>query len=546
MKGLMMDMPLLLSGFIEYAACFHGETEVVAREIEGDIHRYTYADAHRRTKRLAKALTRLGVKKGDPIGTLAWNTHRHFEMFYGVPGMGAVLHTINPRLFADQLVYIINHTEDRMIFLDAATLSVVEAIAPRLKTVERYVVLAEEKRMPKTALKSVECYETLIDGENDDDYDWPIFDENSASTICFTSGTTGNPKGVVYSHRAAVLQTLLGGAFTFLPGHKSGNREVMMPMAPMFHGNAWNFPFLAPYTASKLVFPGRNYEPDKLYELFETEGVTITCGVPSFWLILTNWLDQNKKKFSTLRLTLSSGAAPPRSLVEKLERDYGVEHTQAWGMTEALVATIPTLKPGKGDLPFERRIDYRMKSGRGIFGVKMKIVDAAEKPLPHDGKTFGHFRVKGPWIASGYLKSDNALDEEGFLKTGDMAVIDQEGHVTLTDRSKDVIKSGGEWISSIALENIVLSHPAVLQAAVIAISHPKWQERPLLLIVKKEGAAVTAAELIEHMRPHVAKWWLPDAVEFLDQFPMTATGKIHKLTLRETFRDYKVASQTRG
>ncbi|HEY4862719.1 MAG TPA: AMP-binding protein, partial [Xanthobacteraceae bacterium] len=353
MKGLMMDMPLLLSGFIEYAAGFHGDTEVVAREIEGDIHRYTYADAHRRMKRLAKALTRLGIKQGDPIGTLAWNTHRHFEMFYGVPGMGAVLHTINPRLFADQLVYIINHAEDRMIFLDAATLPVVEAIAPKLTTVKSYVVLAEEKRMPKTALKNVECYETLIGGENDEDYAWPVFDEKSASTICFTSGTTGNPKGVVYSHRASVLQTLLASNFGFLPGHKSGGREVMMPMAPMFHGNAWNFPFLAPYTASKLVFPGRNYEPDKLYEMIETEGVTITCGVPSFWLILTDWLDRNKKKFSTLRMTLSSGTAPPRSLVEKLERDYGVEHIQAWGMTEAIMSTMASLKPGKDKLPFK-------------------------------------------------------------------------------------------------------------------------------------------------------------------------------------------------
>ncbi len=541
MKGLMMEMPLLLSGFIEYAANYHGGTEVVAREIEGDIHRYTYADAHRRMKQLAKALTRLGIKKGEPIGTLAWNTHRHFEMFYGVPGTGAVLHTINPRLFADQLVYIINHAEDRMIFLDAATLPVVEAIAPRLKTVEGYVILAEEKRMPKTVLKKVECYETLIGTENDGNFSWPSFDENSASTICFTSGTTGNPKGVVYSHRAAVLQTLLASNFEFLPGHRSGNCEVMMPMAPMFHGNAWNFPFVAPYTASKLVLPGRNYEPDKLYELLEGEGVTITCGVPSFWLILIDWLDRNQKKFSKLRITLSSGSAPPRALVEKLERDYCVEHIQAWGMTEALMATIPSLKPGKGDLPFNERINYRMKSGRGIFGVKMKIVDDRGRELPHDGKAFGHFRVKGPWIASGYLKSNDGIDDEGYLMTGDMAVIDPEGHVTLTDRSKDVIKSGGEWISSIQLENVALGHPAVLQAAVIAIAHPKWQERPLLLIVKKQGANVTAAEIIEHMRPKVAKWWLPDAVEFLDQLPMTATGKIHKLTLREKFKDYRAA-----
>ena len=536
-----MDMPLLLSGIIEYAAEHHGDAEVVAREIEGDIHRYTYAQAHRRMKRLAKALRRLGVTPGTPVGTLGWNTHRHFEMFYAVPGMGAVLHTVNPRLFPDQLVYIINHAEDRFVFLDALTLPVVEAIAPRLTSVQGYVVMAAQDRMPQTSLPNVHCSEELLAAENDDDYDWPSFDERSASTICYTSGTTGNPKGVVYSHRAAVLQTMLAGSFDFMSGHRSGAREVMMPMAPMFHGNAWNFPFLAPYTASKLVLPGRNYEPDKLYELFESEGVTITAGVPSVWLILTDWLKRNDKRFSTLRFTLSSGSAPPRSLVEMLERDYGVEHNQAWGMTEALMSTNASIKPGYGELPFDRRIDYRLKSGRGLFGVKLSIVDDAGQELPHDGETFGHLRVKGPWIASGYLKDDSALDRDGYLKTGDMAVIDAEGYVTLTDRSKDVIKSGGEWISSVQLENIAVSHPAVLQAAVIAVAHPKWQERPLLCVVRRQGASVTAEELLAHMSAKVAKWWLPDAVEFLEQLPMTATGKIHKLTLRRQFKDYKLA-----
>jgi acyl-CoA synthetase (AMP-forming)/AMP-acid ligase II len=548
MQGLMMDMPLLLSGFIEYAAEFHGTTEVVAREIEGSIHRYTYADAHRRMKRLAKALARLGVTPGTRVGTLAWNTHRHFEMFYGVPGSQAVLHTVNPRLFADQLVYIINHAEDSLLFIDAATLPIVEEIAPRLETVKRFVFMSDEARMPRpTKLPDLLCYETLLAAE-DDDYAWPSFDERSASTICYTSGTTGNPKGVVYSHRAAVLQNLLAASFDFLPGHLSGVREVMMPMAPMFHGNAWNFPFLACYLGVKLVLPGRNYEPDRLYELFEGEKVTITAGVPSFWLILIDWMKRNGKRLSTLRLTLSSGSAPPRSLVETLERDYGIEHCQAWGMTEALMVTNASLKPREETPSFDERIDARMKSGRAMFGAKLRIVDDEGRELPHDGKTFGHLRVKAPWVASSYMKGEGGspLDPKGYLKTGDMAVIDTEGHVTLTDRSKDVIKSGGEWISSIQLENVAAGHPDVLQCAVVAVPHPKWQERPLLLVVRREGSRLGAEQLIEHMRPHVAKWWLPDAVEFLDKFPMTATGKIHKLTLRERFRDYRLPETSRA
>src|SRR6266851_3416056 len=406
MQGLMMDMPLLLSGLIEYAADYHGATEIVSRTIEGDIQRYGYADAHRRIKRLAKA------------------------------------------------------------------------IAPKLATVKCFVLMAPEARMPRTGLANLLCYETLLAAE-DDAYAWPQFDERNASTICYTSGTTGNPKGVVYSHRAAVLQTMLAASFDFLPGHRHGTLEVMMPMAPMFHGNAWNMPYLSCYTGSKLILPGRNYEPDKLYELIESEKVTLTAGVPTFWLILADWMDRNGKKFSTLRSTLSSGSAPPRALVAKLERDYGVETMQAWGMTEALMATSCSLKPGHGDLPFERRVDYRMKSGRAIFGVKTRIVDDEGKELARDGTAFGHLRAKGPWIASGYLKGEggSALDDDGWLKTGDMATIDAEGHILLTDRSK------------------------------------------------------------------VASWWLPDAVELVDKFPMTATGKVHKLTLRQQYKDYDLQAK---
>ncbi len=541
MQGLIMDMPLMISAAIRHAADFHGKTEVVARTIEGDIHRYDYANAHARMQQLANALGRLGMTPGDRVGSLAWNTHRHFEMFYGVSGTGAVLHTINPRLFGDQLVYIINHAEDRLLFVDAATLPVLEAIAPRLNTIEHFVMMCERSRMPaKTSLPGLLCYDELLAAESAH-YDWPDFDERSASTLCYTSGTTGNPKGVLYTHRSALLTALQFSGFVAL-GSRNGAQETMMPMAPMFHGNAWQFPYLAPMVGARLVLPGRNYEPDKLYELLEGERVTLTCGVPTFWLILTEWLQRNGKTFSTLRTSLSSGSAPPRSLIETMERDHGVQLMQAWGMTEALGGSAATMKPGAADLPFEQRIDQRMKSGRALFGNRYRIVDDEGRELPHDGVAFGHLRVKSPWVSSGYFKGEggSALDGQGWLKTGDLATIDADGCIALTDRSKDVIKSGGEWISSIELENVASGHPAVLQAAAIGIAHPKWQERPLLVVTRREGASLTAEELIDYMRGKVASWWLPDAVEFIDQMPLTGTGKLWKLKLRERFMDYRL------
>jgi 3-(methylthio)propionyl---CoA ligase len=539
MHGLMMDLPLSIAALIEYAAEYHGDTEIIARTIEGVLHRYNYRAAHTRTKQLAQALGRLGVRPGDRVGSLAWNTHRHFEMFYGVSGTGAVLHTVNPRLFPEQLVYIINHAEDLYLFVDGLTLPIAEQIAPRLTTVKGYVLMTERALMPAhTALGNLLCYEDLLAAEGPD-YAWPEFDERTASTICYTSGTTGNPKGVVYSHRSAVLVAMLLNNVVSV-GARNGSPEVLMPMAPMFHGNAWQFPYIAPMNGYKLVLPGRNYEPELLYELLDGEKVTVTCGVPTLWLILTDWLERTGKKLSTLRLTLSSGSAVPRSLVEKLERDYGVETAQAWGMTEILGGSNVLLRPGTTELPFAERIDRRLKSGRTLAGNKYRLVDDDGRLLPHDGVSVGHLRVKAPWAASGYLKGEggSALDEDGWLKTGDMATIDREGHIVLTDRSKDVIKSGGEWISSLELENVALGHPDVLQAAVIGVPHPRWQERPLLVVVPREGSPLEGKAVLDFMRGKVASWWMPDDVVVVAQLPMTGTGKVHKATLREQFKTY--------
>jgi len=541
MDGMIMDMPLQISAAMSHAAEFHGSTAIVARTVEGGLHRYTYREAHGRMRQLAHALARLGVKAGDRVGSLAWNTHRHFEMFYGVSGTGAVLHTVNPRLFPEQIVYIVNHAEDACLFVDAATLPIVAQIAPRLTSVRAYVLMTDAAHMPKPgALKNLLCYDELLAAERDD-YAWPEFDEKTASTICYTSGTTGDPKGVVYSHRSAILTSLLVSQFTAL-GSRNGQREVLMPMAPMFHGNAWQFPYVAPMTGSKLVLPGRNYEPELLYELIEEEQVTVTCGVPTMWLLLTDWLERNGKKFSTLRAALSSGSAAPRSLIDKLASVYGVELMQAWGMTEALGGSNATLKPGDGARPADERLERRAKSGRGLCGVKYRLLDDLGNELPHDGTAAGHLRIKAPWISSGYFKAGagSALDPDGWMVTGDIATIDPEGYIALTDRSKDVIKSGGEWISSLQLENVAVAHPEVLQAAVIGVEHPKWQERPLLIVVRKQGSRVDARALLEFMRGKVAAWWLPDDVQFVDQFPMTGTGKVHKATLRQQFKGYRL------
>ncbi len=535
MHGLMMDAPLLVSSILEHAARVHGTTEIVSRTAEGGLHRATYAAAHRRSKQLAKALARLGVRPGDRVASLAWNTHHHFELFYGVSGSGAVLHTINPRLFDEQLVYIANHAEDSWICVDAATLSIAERIAPQLMTVKGWIYMSVEPTLPSSKLELL-SYERLLAAETDD-YAWPQFDERQASVICYTSGTTGQPKGVVNSHRSTLLSALIMSTADMIGGYRSGMREVVMPIAPMFHGNGWQMVYTAPLSGQTMVLPGRNFEPDKLYEIMAQERVTLAACVPTVWMTLVDYLGRNGLKLPCLRAALIAGTKPPRSLVEALE-SQGVEVGQCWGMTEALGVTRCSMPPGLADASFEQRVEQKLKQGRVAFGTRLRIVDDAGNELPQDGQSYGHLQARGPCVAAGYLKQEASLSEDGWLQTGDVAKLYPDGTVEIVDRSKDVIKSGGEWISSAVIENAAMGHPAVAQAAVIGVAHPRWQERPLLIVVRRDGQQVSREELLDFLRPQMASWWLPEDVTFVDALPMTATGKVHKVTLRERFRDF--------
>ena len=539
MKGLMQDWPLRVSAIIDHAARFHGDREIVTRTVEGPITRTTYREVHLRARKVAQALARLGIKEGEVVATMAWNTARHLEAWYGIMGLGAICHTLNPRLFAEQLVYIANHAEDKVIFVDLTFVPVLEAIQNKLPKVKNYVIFTDRAHMPATKLANVLCYEEIVEAENGD-FEWAKVDENSACGLCYTSGTTGNPKGVLYSHRSNVLHSMAANVGDAL-GMKSA--DVMLPVVPMFHANAWGVAFAAPAVGAKLVMPGANMGGASIYELLDKEEVTVTAAVPTVWLMLLQYLEKTGAMLPALNRVVIGGSAAPRSMIEIFEKKYDVKVFHAWGMTEmSPMGTLGALKAGMEKLPLEKQIDVKVKQGRAIFMVEMKITDDDGKELPSDGKAFGHLMVRGPAIAGAYLKGEggNILDADGWFDTGDVATIDEQGYMQITDRAKDVIKSGGEWISSIEIENLAVGHPKVTEAAVIGIAHPKWDERPLLIVVPKEGEKPTKEEILHYMEGKIAKWWMPDDVAFVTEIPHTATGKIQKLALREQFKDHKL------
>ncbi len=542
MHGLMMDSPLLTSSLIVHAARQHGDTEIVSRSVEGPIHRYTYAEAEARAKRLAKALLELGVGGSDRIATLAWNGHRHLELYFGISGLGAVCHTINPRLFADQLAYIVNHAKDRYVFLDPSFVGLLEGLHERLPGVAGFVIMTDAEHMPETSLPNTLCYETLIAAQ-DEGFDWPRLDENLASGLCYTSGTTGNPKGALYSHRSTVLHSF--SCCTADHPLAISCREVVLPVVPMFHVQAWGIPYAAAMAGAKLVMPGPRLDGEGLHEMLQTERVTITAGVPTIWLGLLDYLAKTGKTLDHLDSLVVGGSAAPLSMIEAFEEDHGVEVIHAWGMTEiSPVATTGRLKRKFLDLSRAEQRKIKVTQGRTLYGVETKIADDAGQAQPHDGQASGQLMVRGPWVTSAYFEDQAAsaavFDAAGWFATGDVATIDPDGHIKITDRSKDLIKSGGEWISSIDLENAAMGHPEVAEAAAIALPHPKWGERPLLVIVRREAGSVTAAALRDYLAERVAKWWLPDEVAFVDELPHTATGKVSKLTLREIYAGHKL------
>lgn len=533
-----MNEPLRIAGLLEHAAKWHGETEIVSRLAEGGVHRYTYQQAHQRAKQLANALTALTIQNGDRIGTLAWNTHRHFELYYGISGIGAVCHTINPRLFAEQLIYIINHAEDRFIFFDITFLPLAEKLAPHCPKVEAWILLTDRAHMPETsALPDIRCYEDLL-AAHSAEFEWPYFDENTASSLCYTSGTTDQPKGVLYSHRSTLLHSYAAA----LPDcFDCSARDVILPVVPMFHVNAWGIPYLAPMIGCKLVLPGPGLDAASLFELFENEKVTFSAGVPTIWFGLLTFMREKKTRFSTLHKMIVGGASCPPALLKAFDEELGVQIRHAWGMTETSpLGTVNTLKSQQLRLSADEQFAIQTKQGRTIFGVDMKIVDDEGRELPHDGVAFGDLLVRGPFIVRDYFRSPHPgeLTADGWFRTGDVATIDPAGFMKITDRSKDVIKSGGEWISSIELENLAVGHPSVAEAAVIGVAHPKWSERPLLVVVRKAGFEVSKEELLAYFEGKVARWWTPEAVEFVDELPHTATGKLLKTKLRQDFADY--------
>ena len=542
MFGLMQKQSLLISHLIEFAERHHGDGEVVSRRVEGDIHRYTWSDVARRSKQVASTLDAAKLAFSDRVATLAWNGYRHLELYFGVSGSGRVLHTINPRLHPDQIAWIANHAEDKVLCFDMTFLPIIQAIHSKCNSVRHWVAMCDLNKLPAdTGIPNLVSYEAWI-GNQSSDYQWPSFDENSASSMCYTSGTTGNPKAALYSHRSTILHAY-AAALPDVMGISA--RDSILPVVPMFHVNAWGIPYSAALTGAKLVFPGSGMDGKSIYELIEGEGVTYAAGVPTVWQMLLTHMKSNGLKFSTLNRTVIGGSACPPAMIQTFMDDYGVEVLHAWGMTElSPLGTLCTLKNKHLTLSEPEQMKIRLKQGRAIFGVDMKIVDDAGKDLPHDGKAFGDLLVKGPWVVAEYFKSEggsplvkDSLGVEWF-PTGDVATIDSDGYMQITDRSKDVIKSGGEWISSIDIENIAVAHPGVLMAACIGVKHPKWDERPIVAVVKKPDAQVSREELLAFYEGKTAKWQIPDDVVFVDTIPIGATGKMLKTKLREQLKDY--------
>jgi len=539
MHGLMMNTPLLISSIAEHAAKFHGDREIVSVTADNPRHRCTYREMVGRARQLANALEKLGLNRGDRVATLAWNDYRHLEVYYAVSGAGFVCHTINPRLFPEQLVFIINHAEDRWIFTDVMFVPLLEKMLSQIGGVEGFVIMTDEAHMPDTTLPNAVCYETFI-AAGSSDYGWPELDERSASALCYTSGTTGDPKGVLYDHRSTVLHAYAS------PGPDIMNlssRDSVLPVVPLFHVNAWGVPYSVLMVGAKLVFPGPKMgDGEALYELMESEKVTIALGVPTVWLALLQYCASAGMRLNTLRSSIVGGAAVPRSMIQAFRDEHDVEIRQGWGMTEmSPLGTCNSIKAGLEALTDEERLDLATKAGRGIFGCELRIVDEEGHDLPWDGVAYGALQVRGPWICSDYFKLDGGAGthtKDGWFDTGDVATIDDQGYMTITDRTKDVIKSGGEWISSIALENAAMGHPAVAEAAVIGVSHPKWTERPLLIVVRSAGQDVSKDDMLAYFRGKVADWWIPNDVAFVDELPHTATGKIKKIELRKQFADY--------
>jgi len=541
MRGLMQDWPLLLHKIIDHAATFHGARKVITRSIEGPIHITNYAEIRARALKVAQRLDKDGLKLGDRVATLAWNTWRHLEVWYGILGIGAIYHTVNPRLFPEQIVWIVNHAADRVMITDLTFVPLLEKIADKLPTIERYIVLTDAEHMPKTTLKNAVAYEDWI-AEVDGDFEWREFDENTAAGMCYTSGTTGNPKGVLYSHRSNVLHAFMAA----LPDSKNiSSRDVVMPVVPMFHANGWSLAFSTPMVGATFVLPGAKMDGASIYELLDTYKVSFTAAVPTVWLMLLQDLEKTGGKLPHLKRVVIGGSACPRAMTQTFQDKYGVEVVHAWGMTEmSPLGSLCTMKPEYDALDGEARLDVQMKQGHPPFGVGMKITDDQGRDLPWDGKRFGRLKVRGPAVAKSYYKGEGGevFEKDGWFDTGDVATMDQYGYMQITDRAKDVIKSGGEWISTIDLENLAVGHPKVAEAAVIGVAHPKWDERPLLVIVLKKGESATKEDILGFMQGKIAKWWMPDDVVFVQEIPHTATGKIQKITLRQQFKDYRLPS----